>query len=106
VFNAWTRMPTVGEQLLLHHAITAPFVIARALLRHGRSYAEAVDAFAPYDHVQEVNAPMRADLVALAKTALELRIPAYLIVNNRAEGCAPLTIAAVAEAVAQREPGE
>jgi hypothetical protein len=26
-----------------------------------------------------------------------LRIPAYLIVNNRAEGSAPLTIAAVAK---------
>jgi hypothetical protein len=29
-----------------------------------------------------------------------LRIPAYLIVNNRAEGCAPLTIAAVAARIA------
>jgi uncharacterized protein YecE (DUF72 family) len=97
VFNAWTRMPAIGEQLLLHEAITAPFVVSRALLRPGRSYAQAVDAFAPYDHVQDENPTLRADLAALARTALELRIPAYLIVNNRAEGCAPLTIAAVAE---------
>jgi uncharacterized protein YecE (DUF72 family) len=97
VFNAWTRMPPIGEQLLLHDAITAPFIVARALLRPGRTYAKAVDAFAPYDHVQDENPVLRADLVALARAALELRIPAYLIVNNRAEGCAPLTIAAVAE---------
>lgn len=97
VFNAWTRMPAIGEQLLLHDAVTAPFIVARALLRPGRSYAQAVDAFAPYDHVQDENPSLRADLAALAKTALELRIPAYLIVNNRAEGCAPLTIMAVAE---------
>jgi uncharacterized protein YecE (DUF72 family) len=96
VFSSWTRMPSIGEQLVLHDAITAPFIVARALLRPGRSYAQAVDAFAPYDHVQDENPPLRADLVALAKAALELRIPAYLIVNNRAEGCAPLTIAAVA----------
>jgi uncharacterized protein YecE (DUF72 family) len=97
VFNAWTRMPAIGEQLLLHDAITAPFIVARALLRSGRSYAQAVDAFAPYDHVQDENPTLRADLAALARTALDLRIPAYLIVNNRAEGCAPMTIAAVAE---------
>lgn len=96
VFNAWTRMPTIGEQLLLHEAITADFVVARALLRPGRTYAQAVDAFAPYDHVQDVNPGLRADLVALARTAIKLRIPAYVIANNRAEGCSPLTIAAVA----------
>lgn len=96
VFNSWTRMPAIGEQLQLHDSITADFVISRALLRPGRTYSEAVDAFAPYDHVQDENPILRADLVALAKAALELRIPAYLIVNNRAEGSAPLTIAAVA----------
>lgn len=96
VFNSWTRMPAIGEQLLLHDSITANFIISRALLRPGRTYSEAVDAFAPYDHVQDENPTLRADLAALAKAALELRVPAYLIVNNRAEGSAPLTIAAVA----------
>lgn len=100
VFNAWTRMPRIGEQLLLHDAITAPFIVARALLRTGRTYSAAVDAFAPYDRVQDENPELRSDLAALAKAALELRIPAYLIVNNRAEGCAPLTIAAVARQLA------
>lgn len=97
LFNSWTRMPSIGEQFLLHDAITADFLVARALLRPGRNYATAVDAFAPYDHVQDENPQLRGDLAALAKAALELRIPAYLIVNNRAEGCAPLTIAAVAK---------
>ncbi len=97
LFNSWTRMPSIGEQLLLHDSITADFLVARALLRPGRNYATAVDAFAPYDHVQDENPALRGDLTALAKAALELRVPAYLIVNNRAEGCAPLTITAVAQ---------
>jgi uncharacterized protein YecE (DUF72 family) len=105
VFNAWTRMPAIGEQLLLHDAITAPFIVARALLRPGRTYAKAVDAFAPYDHVQDENPTLRSDIVALAQAALDLRVPAYLIVNNRAEGCAPLTIAAVAERLASMTSG-
>lgn len=97
LFNAWTRMPPIGEQLLLHDAVTAPFIVSRALLRSGRTYTKAVEAFAPYDHVQDKHPALRDDLAALAKTALELRIPAYLIVNNRAEGSAPLTIVGVAE---------
>lgn len=100
VFNSWSRMPAIGEQLLMHDAITAPFIVSRVLLRPGRTYAEAVDAFAPYDRVQDENPTLRADIAALARAALELRIPAYLLVNNRAEGSAPLTIAAVAERIA------
>lgn len=96
VFNSWTRMPPISEQLLLHESITADFVVARALLHPGRTYAKAVEAFAPYDRIREENPALRHDLVALARTAINLRIPAYVIVNNRAEGCAPLTVAAVA----------
>lgn len=99
VFNSWTRMPPIGEQLLLHESLTAPFVVARALLRPGRSYAQAVEAFAPYDRVQEPSPELRGDLTALARAAINLRIPAYVIANNRAEGCAPLTIAAVAKMI-------
>jgi uncharacterized protein YecE (DUF72 family) len=97
VFNSWTRMPPIGHQLDLPGAITAPFIVARALLRPGRTYDEAVDAFAPYDRIREPNPRLRRDLVRLVQIAMETRIPAYLLVNNRAEGSAPLTIAAVAE---------
>ena len=102
VFNSWTRMPPIGTQLDLPGAIGAPFVVARALLRPGRYYAEAVDAFAPYDRIREENPELRADLVRLVETAMAARIPAYLIVNNRAEGSAPLTITALARRVAGR----
>ena len=70
--------------------------MARALLRPGRTYDEAVDAFAPYDRIQEPNPELRRDLVRLIEIAVHTRIPAYLLVNNRAEGSAPLTVAEVA----------
>ncbi len=96
VFNSWSRMPPIGEQLTLHESITTDFIVARALLRPGRSYAQAVEAFAPYDHIQEANPAVRHDLIALARAAINLRIPAHVIINNRLEGCSPLTIAALA----------
>jgi len=101
VFNTWTRMPTIGEQLDLAGSVPARFLVARALLRPGRSYEEAVDRFAPYDRVQERNQGLREDLARLARTASDLRIPAFLLVNNRAEGSAPLTIRAVARMLSE-----
>ena len=97
VFSSWTRMPPLGHQLDLPGSITGPFIVARALLRPGRTYNEAVDAFSPYDRIREPNPKLRRDLVRLVEAAVKTRVPAYLLVNNRAEGSAPLTIAAVAE---------
>jgi uncharacterized protein YecE (DUF72 family) len=99
VLNSWTRMPSIGEQLDLPGVLSAPFVVARALLRPGRTYDEAVDAFAPYDRIQEPIPELRRDLVRLAATAARAGIPAYILVNNRAEGSAPLTILEVARAM-------
>lgn len=101
LFNSWTRMPPIGAQLELPGSITADFLVARALLRPGRQYATAVEAFAPYDRVQDENPELRGDLARLARTAAKLRIPAYILVNNRAEGSAPHTIAAVARRVVE-----
>ncbi len=80
--------------------------MARALLRPGRYYAAAVDAFQPYDRIQDRNPELRADLARLIETAVKARIPAYVLVNNRAEGSAPLTIAAVARMLAERQEKE
>lgn len=99
-FNSWTRMPSIGMQLDLPGVIPASFLVARVLLRPGRYYAEAVDAFAPYSDIKDPNPELRNDIVRLVRTAEKLRIPAYILVNNRAEGSAPKTIAAVAALLA------
>jgi uncharacterized protein YecE (DUF72 family) len=102
VFSSWTKMPSIGMQLDLPGAVTAGFLVARALLRPGRYYAAAVDAFQPYDRIRDENPELRGDLVRLVETAEKLRIPAYVLVNNRAEGSAPLTIVALARRLAEK----
>lgn len=92
VFNSWTRMPTIGTQLDLPGSVTSSFILARALLRPGRTYDEAVDAFAPYDRIREPNPELRWDIARLIDRAQVMRVPAYILVNNRAEGSAPRTI--------------
>lgn len=97
VFNAWSRMPTLREQMAHEAAFTADFVVSRALLRKGRQYEQAVKSFEPYEHVQDPNPEAREALASLGRRAeLEKRI-AYLFVNNRLEGNAPETMMAVAE---------
>jgi len=97
VFNAWTRMPPTEEQVRLEAAYTADFLVARALLRHGRTYEQAVAKFEPYDRVQEVNEGARGALRALIERARQRKQMAFLFVNNRLEGNAPATIQAVVE---------
>lgn len=96
VFNAWTRMPPLEEQVEIEAACTADFLLARALLRHGRTYEQAVARFEPYDRVQEVDEGARAALRKLIERARQRRQMAFLFVNNRLEGNAPSTIQAVA----------
>ena len=97
VFNSWSEMPTIGEQLDLPWTFPADFTVARALLRPGRRYADAVKLFEPYRKVQEPVPELRLDLVRLIQVALQRRMEAFILANNRAEGNAPGTIRAVAE---------
>ena len=96
VFNSWTEMPPIGEQLDLAWTFPADFTVARALLKPGRRYADAVKQFEPYDRIQEPQPQLRQGLLKLVQEALRRRIEAFILANNRAEGNAPGTIREVA----------
>jgi len=95
VFNAWTRMPELQWQVRHEVAYTADFTVARALLRHGRSYEQAVAAFQPYERVQDPNPGAREGLRALIERSRRTKQTTFMFVNNRLEGNAPQTIEAV-----------
>ena len=102
VFSAWTRMPAIGEQLDHADSVTASFLVGRATVSPGRAYDESMDLFSPFDRIRAEDPALRSDLVRLARLAESLRLPAYLIVGNRTEGCSPLTIEAVMRQLATR----
>lgn len=99
VLNSWNRMPTIGGQLDAGAAALAPFLVCRALTPPGMRYTESVETFAPFDRIRQPDPGLRSDLVRLVHTIEELGVPGFVIVNNRTEGCSPLTIAAVAAAL-------
>ena len=100
VFNSWEAMPAVSEQLALPGSRTNPDLIAaRFLLRPGRKYEEAVTMFKPYDVLKEPNPEARAAgkaLIAEGTSAAPQR-RTFIFVNNRLEGNALGTIAAMLE---------
>jgi uncharacterized protein YecE (DUF72 family) len=95
VFNAWTQMPAIGEQILMPGAFTGDFVAVRALLKHGRSYDQAVKLFEPYAEVKEPDPSTRTALRQIAEQCVRERKKAYIFVNNRLEGSSPKTIEAI-----------
>ncbi len=101
VFNHWSYMPAISEQLK-YDSITADFIVARILTPLGMSYEATVQKFEPFDKIIAPLPEMRADVMKLVEIALQTRKIAYLLINNRAEGCAPLTIAAIQQMLEQR----
>lgn len=97
VFNAWSRMPELRYQMMLPQSFTADFLVSRALLRHGRSYEEAVQLFSPYTEIKDPNPQVRASLRELIHIAQHKQMTAFLFVNNRLEGNAPATIIAITD---------
>lgn len=95
IFSSWGGMPPIGDQMDLPGSFTRPDVAcARLLLKPGRKYQEAVDAFQPYSAVVEPQWEVRASAAKLIQLGLA-RSPRswrYIYVNNRLEGNAPRTI--------------
>ncbi len=100
VYNLWTAMPMPAGQADLLPPETQPFVMVRLLLKPGATYEEQREAFAPFDRIVAPHDEMRDEVVGILARAVARAIPAYVLVNNKAEGSAPLTIEALAERLA------
>ena len=102
------RMPPAARQSVALHAMDAtedegddwrlkgPLVV-RWSLASGFRYEDAKSRYAPFDRLIDPDIPTRGTLAHLIHVALKSGQPSFVIVNNKAEGSAPLTIEALAE---------
>ncbi len=104
VYNAWTAMPLPFEQTEHVPLETMPFLMVRLLLRPGATYEEQREAFAPFDRLVAPDETMRDQVVDLVGKAVARAVPAYVLVNNKAEGSSPLTIEALAARLLAQGP--
>jgi uncharacterized protein YecE (DUF72 family) len=107
VYNHWTHMPRPSLQMQAagENPFTADFAVSRWLTPLGVKYQKAVELNSPYNSLKARLPEMREDLELLIERALEFNIPLYLLINNRTEGCAPLTISEVDQHVRQKFAG-
>jgi len=100
IYNSWTHMPPVKEQMARPGSITNPNLVAgRFLLKPGRKFEDSVKLFQPYDRIKEPNEDARQAGAALIADGerYEPRRKTFVYINNRLEGNALETIAAMIE---------
>lgn len=102
VYNYWSFVPRLEQQRVLVSVEEQPFIIVRLLLKPGTRYEARREAYAPFDKLVERDERMRTEVIELLEDAERRKLAGFLLVNNKAEGCAPRTITELAEAMARR----
>ena len=97
VYNYWSAMPMPGDQVRTILPEDLPFVVVRLLLRPGSWFEEQRHVFAPFDRLVEPDDTMRRDAISIIRRSAKAGRQVFLLVNNKSEGSAPLTIEALAE---------
>jgi len=97
VYNHWSYMPPLLDQHQRMGTFTAPFTVLRLLTPLNMSYEAAKKRAEPYNKLVGELPDMRRETVHLVKQAVAQSRQAYVLVNNRSEGNAPLTVQALAE---------
>lgn len=99
VYNHWSWMPPLAEQHRRMERFTAPFTVLRLLTPINMTYEAAKKRAAPYNKIVGELPEMRKDTVSLVQQAVAGNRNVYVLVNNRSEGNAPLTIQALTAAL-------
>ena len=97
VYNHWSYMPPLAEQHKRMETFTAPFTVLRLLTPLKITYEAAKKRAEPYNRIVGELPEMRKDTVQLIRDAVADERRAYVLVNNRAEGNAPLTVQALVD---------
>jgi uncharacterized protein YecE (DUF72 family) len=101
------RMPPVAEQAVAFGLAAAdcPWpLVARWNLHAGRVYEEAKADYFPFNRLVEEDPESRNALATLARQAAATDRDAFITINNKAEGSAPLSVLKLAAAIEATKP--
>lgn len=102
VLGLHAKMPPITEQLPILRALWPGPLVCRWNLNpvHGAfGYEEAQRQYAPYDRIVDPDPDTRAVLAKVIAGTVGAGQPAYVTLGNKAEGSAPLSVLALAQAV-------
>lgn len=101
-YTGHPRMPGIASQTARLTPIPAGPIVARWNLGHGQGYEAARHRYAPFDRIVDPDPTTRAELANLLVEAAEPGRSAFVAINNKAEGSAPLSVEAVAREIVGR----
>lgn len=99
------KMPLMAEQLPMLRALWPGPMVCRWNLNplHGAyGYEEARQIYSPYDQLVDIDLATREALTKVVRATTAAGHNAFVTVSNKAEGCAPLSVRGLAEAVQAR----
>lgn len=97
-----SRLPEVNDQLPVLRATWPGDFVCRWNLQRGQQYAQARDAWAPFDRLRAEDPATREALARVAVGTLGAGHRVWITINNKAEGCAPASVLALAQALARQ----
>jgi uncharacterized protein YecE (DUF72 family) len=96
------KMPPIPEQLPILRALWPGPLVCRWNLhrKHGAyGYEEAKRLYGAFDRIVDADPETRQTLAKVIAGTAAAGYPAYVTIGNKAEGCAPLSVAELARAV-------
>ncbi|HSR54408.1 MAG TPA: DUF72 domain-containing protein [Acidobacteriota bacterium] len=96
--NIHPSMPPVTRQAEMSKHLGGPTVI-RWMLHAGLTYESAGQRYHPYGTLVDADLRTRSAVANICRWAARCGRQVYVIANNKAEGCAPLTLFRLAEAI-------
>jgi uncharacterized protein YecE (DUF72 family) len=94
------RLPPIEAQLPMVRALWPGPLVVRWNLQRGLRYEAARDRFAPFDRLAAPDAPTRLALARLVARTADAGQEVLVTINNKAEGSAPRSVLALAQAIA------
>lgn len=104
--NVHPRMPSLSQQYEKARELPGRWTVLRWMLgspslpgqlERPWDYEQAVERYAPFDRLVDVDPQSRSEILSIWKDSLERQREVMTIVNNKAEGCSPLSLEALVE---------
>ena len=105
-FTVHPTMPDIAAQAAVVGTAPMPATIVRWMLGGDQRYEAARERYRPFDRLVDEDAPARTAIAARCVAAAAAGQPAFVIINNKAEGSAPLSAFQLAAVIAALGRGE
>jgi uncharacterized protein YecE (DUF72 family) len=102
VLTVTESMPSLERQARLTRAAKAPALVVRWMRPPHLDAEEARRRYTPFNRLVTEDVPIRESIAHLCMAALRARRPTFVTLNNKAEGCAPLSAIQLAGNIVSR----